>query len=265
MPGWIWRLTAVLSAVVLAVVGFGVYRIVSDRTSPVSVDEAVDRYRDSQAGTTPDPTTTAVEVRSLPAAGVYVYATDGEEHVSALGGSTHRYPAETTITVSPVDCGQRQRWSPLDERWDEQELCQTDDGLVRRGLRIHHQFFSMSDEEDFSCPGGYLLVPARPVVGDTWSTDCVAEMVHNTGTGEVIGFETRVVGTEEVETVHVRLVEDGTGSSVSHGRDDYWLRVGDGLLIARESSVTSTTDSVIGAVDYSERYTLTLTSLVPRT
>ncbi len=264
MPRWIWHLVVVLAAAALVGTGGAVYLIVSDRTSPIGVNEAIDRYRDEQDDLATS-TTTAPVVGSLAPEGVYVYATDGEEHVSALGGSTHRYPSETTITITAIDCGQRQRWSPLDERWDDEELCTSDAGLVRRSLRIHHQFFGMSDDQTFSCPAGHLLVPARPVTGDSWSTDCVADAVHTTGTGEVVGFEARLVGADSVPTVHVRMIEDGTGSSVSHGQDDFWLRVSDGLLIERVSRVDSRSESPVGEVTYSEQYSLRLLSLVPRT
>ena len=65
---------------------------------------------------------------SLVAPGVYRYRTTGEESVDVLGGATHHYPDETTITVTP-DGVVSPRWDALKERRDEWRLCDRPDGI----------------------------------------------------------------------------------------------------------------------------------------
>ncbi len=263
------RIGVVVVVVLVLLAGGATYLLLRDKATPVDVDEAVDRYRAEQ-GTTPEtsqapPRTTPAAGADLPAEGVYVYETDGSERIDILGGSTHDYPAETTVTIRHTNCGLRQRWSPLEERWDQEQVCTSEAGRERRALRTHHEFFGISDDQDFSCPAGYVLLPVLPEVGERWSTTCDAGDTVLTGSGEVVGFENRDVGGTVVETVHVRITEQAAGSDVGPSSDDYWWRTSDGLLIARASKVDTRSDSPVGTAAYTEGFTLRLTSLTPRT
>jgi hypothetical protein len=263
MSRWTKRgLIALVTLVVL--VGGGIaYLLLSDTATPVDVDEAVDRYRDDGSGSTS--TTTTVAGRELPAEGVYVYATEGQEAIDILGGSTHTYPAQTTVTIRHTECGLQQRWAPLQERWDDEEVCVSDAGRERQGIRTHHEFFGFTDDQHFECEPGYVLHPADPEVGETWTTSCRSGDTLLTGTAEVVALETRTVDGESIATVHVRVTEEASGGDQGPSRDDYWLRASDGLLIERSSSVETRSDSPVGTATYTERFTLRLTSLSPRT
>lgn len=265
MSRWRWRvLLGVVVAVVALAGGLG-YLLLRDTTTPVEVDDAVDRFREGgeSGGGSSMPSDEATG--EPPPAGVYVYATDGQDSIDLLGGSTHTYPAETTLTITHTECGVRQRWQPLEERWDDEEVCASDAGRERRTLDTHHEFFGITDDQAFRCEAGYLLLPADPEPGRTWSTSCRSGDTVLTGTGEVVAVETRQVEGEAVETVHVRVQEESTGANVGPSRDDYWLRASDGLLIERVSTVATRSDSAVGAAAYEERFTLRLTSLTPRT
>src|SRR5688572_23871693 len=127
----------------------------------LSVDEALQRFRERDATVPGGPTQTpgvstprpsvsskakagpAKKAGSQPTApdagdsslepleeGVYVYATDGYEETDALSGQRHDYPAQTTMTVSKQGCGYRWRWQPLKERWEESDGCRTSAGYV---------------------------------------------------------------------------------------------------------------------------------------
>ena len=265
MPRWLKR-TAVVSAAALVLAGGAVgYLLLSDTTSPVDVGEAVDRYRQERS---PGPRATPTTARTragLPAEGVYVYATEGEERIDILGGSTHRYPGQTTVTIRHTGCGVEQRWAPLGERWDEEEICQSDEGRERRALRTHHEFFGIADDQDFRCEAGYVLFPDRAVEGDRWSTSCRSGDTELTGAAEVVGLEVRAVGGVDVETVHVRVTEQAGGSSTGPSSDDYWWRTADGLLIERSSTVDTRSDSPVGTAHYTERFSLRLVSITPHT
>ena len=260
MSRWTTRLLVVMNAAVL-VAGVGAaYLLSSDTATPVRVADAVGRYREEQTGTTAAPA-----APRLPAPGVYVYATEGSERIDVLGGATHDYPERTTLTVAHTDCGLRQRWTGIEERWDDEELCRTEGGLERTTLHTHHEFFDMSDDQDFVCEPGYVVVPARPVPGETWTTACAAGDTRITGTGTVVGFEVLEVAGEPVETVHVRIEERASGASTGPSRDDYWQRRRDGLLVRRESSVRTQSASPVGTATYEESFALHLTSLAART
>jgi hypothetical protein len=249
----------------VAVAGGVGYLLLRDTTTPVDVEDAVDRFREGDENSSASTTLVDGAGGELPAPGVYVYATDGQDSIDLLGGSTHTYPAETTLTITHTECGVRQRWQPLEERWDDEEVCASAVGRERRTLDAHHEFFGIADDQAFRCEAGYLLLPTDPDPGATWSTSCRSDDTVLTGTGEVVGIEPREVDGEEIETVHVRVEEESTGANVGPSRDEYWFRVGDGLLIERVSSVATRSDSAVGAAAYAERFTLRLTSLTPRT
>lgn len=262
MPRWAKRAAVVGAVLAIALAGGVVYLITADTETPVDVEEAVERYRDEGEATS---STTTAPARQLPAEGVYVYATEGDERIDILGGSTHGYPPETTVTIRHTACGLIQRWAPLDERWDEEEVCTTDAGRERRSLRAHHEFFGIADDADFTCEAGYLLFPAEPEAGDTWTTSCDSGDTLLTGTAEVVGLEARTVGGRRVDTVHLRVTEQATGGDDGPSSDDYWLRADDGLLVERSSTVETRSDSPVGTATYTERFTLRLTALEPRT
>jgi hypothetical protein len=123
----------------------------------------------------------------------------------------------------------------------------------------------MSDDQDFTCEPGYLLFATDLEPGDTWRTLCEADAARMTGTGEVIGFDTRNVAGTSVEKVHVRIIEQASVSSTGPSSNDYWFRLSDGLLVERVSSVETRCDSQVGTATYTESFTLRLTSLTPRT
>lgn len=262
-----WRSRVLIGVALVLVVGAAgvIYLMVSDSTTPVDVGEAVGRYRE-EVGTDDSSTTrAAAEGQALPGAGVYLYATEGQDSIDVLGGTTHTYPAETTLTITHTACGLRQRWQPLQERWDDEEVCVSDAGRERRTLDTHHEFFSMSDDQTFACDPGYVLLPAHPEPGTTWTTSCQSGDTVLTGRGEVVGVETRQVAGESVDTVHVRIEEEASGANTGPSSDDYWFRTSDGLLIERVSTVDTQSDSPVGTATYTERFTLRLTSLEPRT
>lgn len=262
-----WRSRVLIGVAVVVVLGAAgvIYVMVSDTTTPVDVGDAVGRYREQAETDDLAVTTTAPAGHALPGEGVYVYTTEGHDAIDVLGGATHTYPAETTLTITHTACGLRQRWQPLEERWDDEEVCVSDAGRERRTLDAHHEFFGMSDDQAFACDPGYVLLPAHPEPGITWTTSCRSADSGLAGTGEVVGVETRQVAGDSVDTVHVRIEEEASGSNTGPSRDDYWFRTIDGLLIERASSVDTQSDSPVGTATYTERFTLRLTSLEPRT
>src|SRR6516162_346821 len=163
---WWWLAGAVLVVLVAAVViaRFVVYR---DTTTALAPNTALNRYR---ASTTPVPESTtsvttsaaptAAAAIQLPAPGVYHYATTGQEHIDALGGTSHTYPATTTITITPAGCGVQTRWDALQERWMSRQLCLGTGGIVTGAYTDFHRFYGQDDRADWTCQPPYVIFPS---------------------------------------------------------------------------------------------------------
>ncbi len=264
---WPWIAVGVLVIVVATVV---VVRkaLLRDRARAVSTGQALDRFRSASATTstttsTVAPSTTVSPLRTLPPVGVYRYATQGEESVDVLGGATHHYPAETTITVTADGCGVLLRWDALQERRDEWRLCSTPQGLVQGNGLQYHEFFSQPDPEEVVCPSPPVMLPAVVEAAPATKSDCTLEGDPWVVYWQVIGRETRTVGGTPVDTVHVQqsvkdTVDLGEQSTVDWYLDEH------GLPIYVTETKRSKSTSPIGAVLYQENYALTLESLVPQ-
>ncbi len=219
--------------------------VLRDTTTPVSVGEAVSGFRDE----------------GTPGAGVYVYATSGEESVDALLGSGHPYPNETTVTVSAGGCGVLLRWAPVHGRTQTYELCRVEDGFELAGYRETHRFFGQTTRTDYRCePGSPWLLPAL----ETFERRCTAEDTTETAHGRILGRETVDVDGEDIETYHVRIETTLEGRTHGSGEQDWWLLPESGLPVRAIVRNDNATGSPIGDVSYSERVELLLADLEPR-
>jgi hypothetical protein len=262
---WIVALAFVLAVVTVVVARNALLR---DRARTVSASQALDRFRAVSATTnTTAPavatSTTVMPVRTLPPLGVYRYTTTGEESVDVLGGATHRYPDETTITVTADGCGVLLRWDALQERRDEWRLCTNEEGLVEGDGLQYHEFFGQPDAEGVVCPTAPVVVPAIVASGPATEFHCTLAGDPWVVYWQVIGRETRIVGVGgAVDTVHVRqsvhdASEMGEQSTVDWYLDD------NGLPIYVAATKRSKSTSPVGAVLYVENYTLSLESSTP--
>ncbi len=127
----------------------------------------------------------------------------------------------------------------------------------------------IDNESVFVCDPAapWLLAGAR--VGDSEPGTCV-------GTSNTIGGETTAagptsyegtevvrVGSETVEAHH--LYTERTLSGAQEGLETFhvWVTVEDNMIVRADRSVEVSTDTVIGAIDYSETSSWTLTGLEP--
>lgn len=264
-----------------------------DSSTVVGAGDAVDDFRSGTTGpsgstvatptgsstpgatTATSPSTTdAAELPTIPAAGVYRYATTGEESVDILGGATHTYPADTTITVTHTSCGALLEWTALAERSDTWTICATPEGIVWKGDGTavwHHQFFGMDKHTPTVCPGDALLLPAHVDESELGALEpvvmsCTSNDRDWPATFEVLGVDQRTVEGTTVDVVHVRLTVTWDGGDLyERSTIDYWLDRS-GLPISMSSTKETREDSgVIGAVTYREQFTADLVSLVPLT
>jgi hypothetical protein len=279
-------------AVVLVVAALVVRAtILHDRSRAVPVDVAREQFREEVTATPPAATastttqataTTAVpttetaaapQTPSLPAPGVYRYVTTGSESVDALGGATHDYPAETTITATADGCGVLLRWDALVERRDEWRLCATPAGVELQPVGLqYHEFFGQRDSEDLICDRAVLVVPAATSTTSTTSItpptpvtqSCMLAEDPWLATWDVLDTGFRSVAGAPIEVWHVRMTVDDDDDHWEHTNIDWYLAA-DGLPVEVIGAKESRSPSPIGAVVYRETYRLALESMTPLT
>ncbi|HEX9258321.1 MAG TPA: hypothetical protein VF855_02210, partial [Acidimicrobiales bacterium] len=230
-------------------------------TTPVSPDEAVERYERGRSSSTTSPSTSpSTEVQTtvlarLPAPGVYVYATSGSDSVDALSGASHRYPATTTITVEPADCGVTQRWLALEERWDQWTSCTDGRGILLRDFTGFHRFFGQATTEKWVCSGEARPAAANP--GTTWRATCDEQGVTTVWQGTVVGAESLHVGSETVPVQRVRISLDD-GLPADKQNYEAWYLEGTDLLVRQTADIETSNSTSVGTVIYREHYTIDL-------
>jgi hypothetical protein len=242
---WRW----LLACVVVVGVGAAVALWLAFRPpKPVSVGDVVDRFRSEQ------PIAPASALPAAPAAGVYVYATRGSEHIS-VGGMTHRYPARTTLTVTVRGCGLQLRWDALSGRWQRAQLCARGSAWVLTHYTDAHKFLYLQDVHDYSCD--------PPVAAaDGWSVACTTAHGRLVSTTRRVGAGMRRLSGRMVRTTHLRIDQTATGASVSTGTIDAWV-LASGLPV-HVRIVDHGSQVVLGSrVSYDESATYDLTSDTP--
>jgi hypothetical protein len=247
---------AAIGSVVVGLLAFRSWITASPR--PVGIDEAVDRYRQSTSTTLPGD-----EALAMPAAGVYVYNTSGDESVDALGGDSHSYPAVTAMAVAPEACGYRLTWTPLDGRTDSWLLCVQGSGVALTASTTEHEFFRQSDREEFVCdPGAWWLPPAGITA---WTATCRTPDRVSTRAGRVVATELVDVGGVSQPAVHVRFDDVLSAGSTGTSTSDFWLDPRTGLVLRQRSDAHTSNESVLGRVAFHEEIELLLRAVDPRT
>jgi hypothetical protein len=283
------RRTITLVAVAVAGVIVAVGAYVGHRLSTggevtvVGVDDALDRFREQVGASsasvpsppthTPDatPTTAVVEPRSttteptsvsLPAPGVYLYATTGFDQIDALNGARHEYPSITTITVIPYDCGVQLRWDVAIERWDTWDWCLDGDAIRQSGWVGYHEFFGVAGQNDNTCDGD-----ARPLdapAGTTWSMTCrMGDRTTSSFTGTALGRTTLTVADTSIPVQHLRYDVDVVGESTGTQVVEGWYRTSDGLPVREQLTISTRQSTVIGMTNFEEIYTIELLTPTP--
>jgi hypothetical protein len=258
----LWIVLAI--ATLVLAVGYGALRIATRESStPASVPDAVDRFR--AAPTAARELSPALRGRA-PRPGTYVYATHGFEVSHVLGTRRHAYPARTTITVTASDAGcLRMRWDALATRWDAVTTCRRADGSWRLvSEREGHEFAGHEDRRTYRCTVGSTYRPARLTPGARWRSHCAIEGTTTADAGTVVGPRVMLVAGRRVATVLLEARTRVDGETVGAGTTRTWVQPGTGLVLRRTIANANSTDTVVGAVPYEERATLTLASLDPR-
>jgi hypothetical protein len=200
---------------------------------------------------------------ALPAPGVYRYRTVGSERIDALGGTSHAYPAETTITVVADGCGVRLRWEALRERYEEWQLCASAAGIELQPDAVqYHEFFGRTGREELTCDRAVVVVP---LVGTSPApADLTCRLADDPWAPrwEVLESSTRRVDGVEIEIRHVRMTIDDTDAFWEDQVLDWYLAA-NGLPVEVTVTKSSRSPSIVGPVVYDEEYRLELISLAP--
>jgi hypothetical protein len=251
------RRVLLVTALVVGVGGGVIFVQLRSKTTTVSVDESLIRFR--EAGSASE------AVAGLPKPGVYVLATEGGDEVTVLGGSEHTYPPQTTITVTREGCGVRFRWDALGERWEEWMVCPDGKRLEVREIVTYHQFFGKSDRREYFCGEDSTYSPGVVKAGTTWSGVCSGtDGTTGTAKGELVGVEFLSVGGTRVRTLHIRVSITFSGVTDGTRESEFWFVAATGFPIVTVATDDLETDSVLGRTRYLEHYRAELTSLEPR-
>ncbi len=257
---WIAGGAVALLGLVAVALAFTAFR---DTTTPLEAEEVVEAFTSTtRSAGTPVTIATGTAGGEPGGYGVYVYETSGFEEIDALGGARHDYPAQSFMTLQAGGCGTKVRWDVLEERWSEWEVCDLDGVPALAAVDSFHRWYGVADLGEWVCNSPGPLQPPAPDV-TAWTYECGTGASVETYRAELIGTETLVVGGEEVDTVHVRVVTSTEGRTNGSGKTDSWFLPGSPLVVRRIAAGDSVTPSAIGDVSYSERYELQLASLQP--
>jgi hypothetical protein len=239
----------------------------TDRASVVDAEDVLDKFREQTSttiGAGAPSTTEGVTLVKLPAYGVYRLATAGSESVDILGGATHQYPGETTLTVTPDGCGVRLRWDLLKERNEEWLLCGTPDGVeLQPAFVFYHEFFGTGEKEDVTCEPGVLLVPTDGEPRPPVQMSCAKRGGVWQPVWQVLGTEQRTLEGRSVRVTQVRMTIDNNDTYFEHVTQDWWL-LDNGLPLEMSATKTSKSSTdIVGDVVYSEQFSVSLVSATP--
>ena len=231
-------------------------------------DEALDDFRRSG--------TVAGDAVGRPAAGVYEAVAEGTESIGIPGFDESFGPnAPVTVTHGAGGCF-TYRVDLNTHHWRSWTFCPVDGaGLGLAELAT----FSTRDVPglDLSSESRYTCDPDVPYVWDgaapgdrrvgrcTGVSDVRESVTEDELTLEVLDLTTLTVAGEVREVAHVRSTEALSAAQTGLEVDEWWFDVATGLPLRVVTDLSSTSDSTLGELDYVERATVELTSLVPRT
>jgi hypothetical protein len=294
------RIQVVLPAIAIAVLLAGNAFVLtqSDKTTPVTLEQAVDRFRDTvpstapaepsaEAATTPADTAPAAEASvsgstatrtaaapaaqaasaaqpfAAPADGVYPYRARGYEEVS-MGGARHDYPERTFATVRRQGgCRWEVRHEVLKEHVEHNVLCSEPGRLIGLESGTEIVFFGQRNGSTFRCDPPEVLARVGDQPGAKSTTTCRSEEDQATITTTFVGRERLTVGGVAVDALH--LISDGTvsGRATGTSKIDNWIHPDTGLLLKSVRKVQSRADAFGSTVDYREDASFELERLEP--
>jgi hypothetical protein len=247
---------AAVLVVLLAAGGFGYWwKFIRKDQSPVDVAEVKKQFDTGNRG--------GAARAGEPAPGVYLYATDGSESVSALGGQTNAYPKTSTLTIVDTPCGVDARWDLLTGRYDLNVRCRAPNGswsLTR--TVVSDRFFNQTQVDTSTC-ADLVELPADPKPGATTRGRCVNGDAFTDYVYEVLSLDRLTIGGKPVPTVHLRVTFTQGGSRSGGGTEERWVQPGTNLVVRARRTESDESPSPVGRVTYKQSYAVELRSMTP--
>jgi len=280
-----WRRILLLVAIGVGTVAVGSAGFVAvsyafrTRPGPRSIGSALNQFHHDTATTAASrvaPTTAPPTTqRGRPAVGVYQLAGQGSEHISFPPNSQSD---GAVMPASVVDEGNgcwRWRVDYNVAHWEEYDFC-TVGGVVRESANRNGQSWDfgttkISNEANFTCPAGVLILPANPQPGDSSTESCtgtntaVAGQSLSTGPVRIVGTDQLSIGGRTLAAVHERQQVTLSGSQTGSVVEDWWFEPSDGLPLRVVRNITIHTKSPIGTITYTESGSWQMRSLTPQT
>ena len=267
---WLRRALLGLSLVVVAGVAVVVVAyLLRTPPAPQTVDSALDEFRKTSTSSP------GADGFIRPAEGVYEARGSGREEISAPPNAQED-GATMPVTVSSLDDG---CWGwRIDynvAHWHEFDFCPDGADLLLTAQRNFQAWnFGVSGVENF---GDYTCEPPAPIVaadaeaGDVFNHHCTGTNTAVPGLGvsdgpsEIVGFETLTIGGEKVSAIRQKRRTTLSGAQRGQVDEEWWYEEKTGLPLKSIRRYRLETDSLIGAIAYSEDGSWELASVEPRT
>jgi hypothetical protein len=259
-------LIALVSAALLLVGGYLAWGWLREDATPVSLEDASKRFEREHSGAAQG------GAPLQPAEGVYRYRGHGSDHLSAPPLTQDHGPGMPGTVTHTTDGCWTFRIDYSSNHWEDWEYCARDGGLRERSGRTFQRWdlgvSTIDNHSTFRCESSRTLV-ADMQPGDEWLQTCsgkndsIAGTTTSAGPMRFIGVETVRVGKERVSAYHLEQRREISGGQEGTLLAELWFAP-DGLPLRERHTISVTTSSPIGSIDYQETTDFALTSLTPR-
>jgi hypothetical protein len=257
---------AVLVALAIAAVPVAA-RFLTHGAQPVSVHDALQRFRASHGAHKPRATT------SGPTSGVYLYRAVGQERLSLLG-TQQRWGNVVPAIVAREDA---RCWSwTVDFNTHHSQsfrYCARGAATVETGGTTKQAFafpgITVTDTYRFTCSTAPVMRRTGARAGAMTPLRCRGVSLERgahvtaTGTTTFVGRERVRVGPAHVDADHVRSVRELAGSQRGVEQTDVWVARANGLPLRMTRTLRVHSPAPVGSVTYTEAGSITLASLTP--
>lgn len=231
---------------------------------PVSMDTARER-----AGLDSAPSTPAAPL--VPAAGVYQYRGAGSERLDRPPRTQPQGPdIPGTVTSLGRGCW-RLRVDYNSNHWQSWDYCSTGTALTETAgaffQRIDLGPVSVDTSSSYTCDPPVDAIRLTRTAGDRWRQSCRGTstasegVVTSAGPYTFVGEEEIDVGGRPVATLHHHRVRNLGGAQSGTEEVDTWFDASTGLPVRNSRLITVRSDTVLGAITYTEEGSFTLASL----
>lgn len=256
-----------ISAAVLVLIGIAAVVLWPRGTSQVSEEDALEDFRARGSATTADETEDPDrEPGTVPPAGVYVFAAEGQEEVKLGPLPAETRPFADTVTAVVVDAGGGCfDWTVnlFAQHTEDTRYCIRDGSLTIDEHVKHQEIGALSPTATMVCEPNALPSEDQP----STALECTLDLeggpatISATTEGEatVAESETVTVGDEEVSATPITITHQVSGDLDGTWEETTWWST-TGLPVRIERSL-----DLRGPATFTEESTLVLTDLEPST